>query len=126
MAAGGARPTARGTGLEVAQDGGLRSSIVCSAPSVNPAAAAGAICSRAPKSTSSPGAVVADGEQLWWLAKLGQIRTLVDAGAYEHAAIGLRSIERRQPDFDGGRFGCRDRFLTLKDELAKKVPNGSK
>jgi hypothetical protein len=59
--------------------------------------------------------------QLWWQAKFFQLQVLVDRGEYQIADIGLRSLERNWPDFDGGKHGLKERFQRLGQELAKKV-----
>ncbi len=58
----------------------------------------------------------------WWHARFGQIQSLFDRGQYEPANISLNSLERRNPDFDGDRFGLKVRFRTLRLAINDKLP----
>jgi tetratricopeptide (TPR) repeat protein len=60
-------------------------------------------------------------QRLWWVAKYFLIRCLIDAGNYVEADVALRSVERTTEDFDGGKFGFKDLFLELKEQLGTKV-----
>jgi hypothetical protein len=59
--------------------------------------------------------------KLWWRAKALQIQNMLDRGMYDVADITLRDVERNTQDFDGGKYGAKDKMLALKDELAKHV-----
>ena len=57
--------------------------------------------------------------KLWWRAKALQIQTMLDRGMYDVADITLRDVERNTQDFDGGKYGAREKMLALKAEVAK-------
>lgn len=61
------------------------------------------------------------GTKLWWQSKYHQLSTLTERGEYEIADIALRSLERNWQDFDEGKYGLRDQFVRLREELSKKV-----
>lgn len=61
------------------------------------------------------------GNKLWWQAKYFQLRTLYDQGAYDLADVALKQIERENPDLDEGKFGMRERFVKLREDLSRKV-----
>ncbi len=63
----------------------------------------------------------ADGE-LWWRSKYELLLALTLRGDYASAGVGLRSLRRNYPDWDGDRFGYRARLETLSAEVAKKNP----
>ena len=54
--------------------------------------------------------------------QFGQIQTYFDRGLYDEADVVLSSLERSNPDFDGGRFGLKRRFESLKLAVVQKVP----
>ena len=59
----------------------------------------------------------------WWIAKYDVLATLVDRGEVNDlklARVGLQNIERSIPDFDGNKYGLKERFLKLK----KKIDEG--
>jgi len=57
--------------------------------------------------------------KLWWRAKALQIQTMLDRGMYDVADITLRDVERNSQDFDGGKYGAREKMAALKAEVAK-------
>jgi hypothetical protein len=63
----------------------------------------------------------ADGA-LWWRSKYELLLALARKGDYTAAGVGLRSLARTYPGFDGGRFGYRPRLEALAAEVAKKQP----
>lgn len=76
---------------------------------------AGGIFDRMVKSTES-------GEQRWWRAKYFQAASLNDRGQYNDAKFVLSDVKRTQSqEFDGGRFGWKERFVALEQEVDRKV-----
>ncbi len=61
------------------------------------------------------------GSKLWWSSKYYQLRTIADRGDYTGADTGLRDLERGWNDFDEGKYGFKEKFQQLKEELSKKV-----
>ncbi len=57
----------------------------------------------------------------WWQSKYLQLKSLADRGKYDIADIALRSVERNSDGFDGGKYGYRERFETLKKEIDRKL-----
>jgi tetratricopeptide (TPR) repeat protein len=58
----------------------------------------------------------------WWQARFFQIKLLSDQGDYENAQTAIKSVKRNQSqNYDEGRFGFKDKFLSLEAELSKKV-----
>ncbi len=60
------------------------------------------------------------GGKLWWQSKYYQLRTMTDQGTYDLAEVAVRALERSNPDFDNNEFGLKDRFVKLREELARK------
>jgi tetratricopeptide (TPR) repeat protein len=65
---------------------------------------------------------VAADSKTWWQAKYWQVQLLVDRGRYDVAEVALRSVRRTSNNFDDGRFGYRDRFVALEEDVKKKLP----
>ena len=59
--------------------------------------------------------------KFWWQAKYYLLLNMYDRGDYENADIGVRSLERTNPDFDEDKYGLKAKFIKLRDELSKKV-----
>jgi len=58
----------------------------------------------------------------WWQAKYFYIRLFSDRGEYETAETAIKSLKRTtSTQYDEGRFGFKDKFLSLEAELSKKV-----
>jgi len=56
----------------------------------------------------------------WWFAKYMAIAVLFDRGGPDDvrlAKVGLENLERNYIDFDGGRFGMKERFAGLKQRI---------
>lgn len=63
-----------------------------------------------------------DAQRLYWQAKYFQIKLLSDRGDYDSADTAINSVKRTtDPQYDKGRFGFKDKFLSLEAELATKV-----
>ncbi|MSR63962.1 MAG: hypothetical protein EXS08_16175 [Planctomycetes bacterium] len=60
-----------------------------------------------------------EGSKNWWPAKFWQLQTMFDRGDYETGKIGIDSVERTNPDFDGGLL--KERFQRLSKEFDKRV-----
>lgn len=61
-------------------------------------------------------------QRLWWQAKFTQIKLFSDRGDYNNADEAIQNVKRRtDPQYDKGRFGFKDKFLSLEAELSKKV-----
>jgi len=58
----------------------------------------------------------------WWFARYGQILLLFERGIYDQADVAMSSLERANPGFDGGKYGLNTRFVSLKQEIARKQP----
>jgi hypothetical protein len=59
--------------------------------------------------------------RLWWQTRYWKIRALCEGSDYKSAGILLRDTQRTTAqDFDGGRFGLREKFEALEKEIAKK------
>lgn len=58
----------------------------------------------------------------WWYARFGQVQTLFDRGLYDQADVSLSSLERTNPDYDGGRFGLGPRLRVLRTSINQKIP----
>lgn len=55
-----------------------------------------------------------------WTAEYEALKKLVESGLPEHlklARTGMENLERENPDFDGGRYGMKPKFLELKEKL---------
>lgn len=66
--------------------------------------------------------VVEPNSEVWWLSKYMVLATLFERGAdadIKLAKVGLENLERNSPDFDGGKFGMKERCLDLKAKLQK-------
>lgn len=64
--------------------------------------------------------VTEPGSEPWWIARLLSIRALFERGEGDDipgAEAVLSSLERSNPDFDGGKYGVKPLLLQLKDEL---------
>jgi tetratricopeptide (TPR) repeat protein len=59
--------------------------------------------------------------KLYWQSKYYQIRCWMDQGKYDVADVAVAQEERTTDDFDGGKFGYKEKFQQLKAELSKKV-----
>ena len=60
-------------------------------------------------------------QRLWWQAKFFAARLLFDIGDYAKSKLLLESVQRTtDTEFDKGRFGFRDKFQALANELKKK------
>jgi tetratricopeptide (TPR) repeat protein len=57
-----------------------------------------------------------------WFARFGQIQTLYDRGLYDEAGVAMASLERTNPELDGGKYGLVSRFKTLKIAIQSKRP----
>ena len=60
--------------------------------------------------------------RIFWQVKYAQLRSLYDRGLYPEAKLLVRDVERTTNDFDQGKFGYKEKFLSLKEEIEKKVP----
>ena len=67
------------------------------------------------------GQSVPDDSKHWWHARYGQIQSLFDRGLYEEASVSMGSLDRTNPDLDGGRFALQQRFRTLKVAIQTKT-----
>ena len=64
--------------------------------------------------------VVAPGSQTLWQSKYMVIQVLFERGKetdVRDAKVLLDNLERNNPDFDGGKFGMKEKFLDLKKKL---------
>lgn len=59
--------------------------------------------------------------KLYWQSKYYQIRCWMDQGKYDVADVAVAQEERTTNDFDGGKYGYKEKFQQLKAELSKKV-----
>jgi hypothetical protein len=59
---------------------------------------------------------------LWWRSKYELLLALARKGDYAAAGVGLRSLARTYPGFDGGRFGYQAKLEALGAEVARKQP----
>jgi hypothetical protein len=60
------------------------------------------------------------GSETWWKEQYWVARTLFERGEgndLRQAGALLSNIERNNPDFDGGKYGLKDRFGELRDQL---------
>ena len=61
----------------------------------------------------------------WWACKYYCFLILYERGNegdFNQANIGLENLQRNYEDFDGGKFGFKDKFLKLKELLKDKMP----
>jgi hypothetical protein len=68
--------------------------------------------------------VVAAGSQPWWEVKYAVLETLFNRGAENDLRMvraGIESLERSNPEFDGGTFGMKDKFLELKKKVEEAL-----
>jgi tetratricopeptide (TPR) repeat protein len=57
----------------------------------------------------------------WWQAKFFQIKLLSDRGDYDTAYEAIQSVKRTTSrQYDDGKFGFKDKYVTLEAELSKK------
>jgi len=70
--------------------------------------------------------VAPTGQEAWWRAKYLVLAALYEKGEYGDATIGLRQLERQNPDFDKNKFGLRARFGALKQRIESKAPAPAK
>jgi hypothetical protein len=64
--------------------------------------------------------VTQNASEPWWRAQYLVATTLFERGAgtdIRDAGALLSSLERNNPDFDGGKYGMRDRFTVLRDQV---------
>ncbi len=66
------------------------------------------------------------GTQIWWRGKYDYFVALFKKGAYEEGLVGLKAIERLNPEFDGGKYGLKGKFFALKQEFEKRQPLGGR
>ncbi len=67
----------------------------------------------------------ADGD-LWWRSKYEFIYSLGQKGDYVSAGVGVRSLQRQYPEYDGNRFKYKARFEALAADIEKKAPPDKK
>jgi len=68
--------------------------------------------------------VVQGDSELWWMSRYNVLAILYERGEQSDlklAKVGLENLERNNPNFDGGRFGMRGRFLDLKQKIAEAL-----
>lgn len=63
----------------------------------------------------------ADGD-LWWRSKYEFIYSLYQKGDYTSAGVGVRSLKRQYPEYDGDRFKYKAKFEALAADVEKKSP----
>jgi len=69
------------------------------------------------------------GSERWWSAKYAGIKTFSERGKgkdIEIAKTAIHSLELSYPDFDGGKYGMKERFIALRDTLAKLTGDGDR
>jgi tetratricopeptide (TPR) repeat protein len=69
-------------------------------------------------------AVAPADSQLWWRSKYDYFAAAYEKGDYESALIGLRSMQRMNPNFDNGRFGLKGKYQALLKKAESKQPPG--
>jgi hypothetical protein len=57
----------------------------------------------------------------WWYSKYGQIQCLYDLGNYDQADIAIRDLKRSSEDYDGNKYGLRDKLKALEEDLKNKA-----
>jgi tetratricopeptide (TPR) repeat protein len=60
------------------------------------------------------------GEPIWWRGKYYLFAALYEKGEYDSAAIGLKQLQRQNPQFDGGKYNLKPKFEALVAKLEAK------
>jgi tetratricopeptide (TPR) repeat protein len=66
--------------------------------------------------------VVQPASEPWWQSKYMVLQVLFERGAESDvklAKVGLENLERSNPGFDENKYGMKDRFLALKQEISR-------
>jgi tetratricopeptide (TPR) repeat protein len=64
--------------------------------------------------------VMASGSETWWRARYQLIALLFERGKetdLRDARVLIENLERNNPEFDGGKFGMKEKFVDLKEKI---------
>lgn len=68
---------------------------------------------------------VAKESKVWWMSKYYCFEILYERGNetdLKQASIGVDNLQRNYPDFDGGKYGMKEKFMDLAGKLKDKLP----
>lgn len=60
--------------------------------------------------------------QLWWRSKYDYMAALYEKGDYQQAWIGIRALQRTNPNFENNKYGLKAKFEALSKKLEGKQP----
>jgi hypothetical protein len=61
----------------------------------------------------------------WWVGKYTCFLIMFERGNegdFKQADIGIDNLQRNYPDFDGGKYGLKEKFLKLKGRIKDQMP----